>query len=316
MPVPLVCPVSKAPLSRDGNSLVEGGSGRRYPILAGIPILLPSDEERSRVLEAAWDCKESNPSPLTFYDRASNYEQFSRDSLASERSSIETLSRLAPAGPHLEIGIGRGVLQGIGEDYVALDYSFALLQSFISETHQRICATAESLPFPDASFSVIYSIAALEHVPDPERAFEESHRVLRPGGVIFLAPAWHCIQDNCEGIPVRPYAELTLGQKARKATLPIRRSLPWKALTVLPCRAARRAGWLLSGRPAAGLRFGRLRPDYSRFWMSDSDAVCRLDSHEGALFFHSRGYRVRRPGPRWWRQLLAGHGPLVAWKPG
>lgn len=315
MPVPLMCPITKEPLVPQGQELLAPRTGRRYPIVSGVPVLLPSESECARVARAAWEGGGTTGTPLDFYNSPDNFEQFSRETLEGERAAIGSLAARAPAGPHLEIGVGRGVLQGIGSDYVALDYSHALLMNFISGDHQRVCATAEHIPFPDQSFSMIYSVAALEHVPAPDLAFEEIHRVLMPGGALFLAPAWHCMQDNCEGIPVRPYGELTLRQKARKVTLLLRRSLPWKALIALPPRVARRLLWTLGGGVPTALRYRRLRPDYSRFWMSDSDAVSCLDSHEGALFFHSRGYRVESPGTDWWRQLLASHAPLVAWKP-
>jgi len=41
---------------------------------------------------------------------------------------------------------------------------------------------AENLPFPDASFDIVYSWGVLHHTPDTQKAFREVHRVLRPGG--------------------------------------------------------------------------------------------------------------------------------------
>jgi ubiquinone/menaquinone biosynthesis C-methylase UbiE len=41
---------------------------------------------------------------------------------------------------------------------------------------------AESLPFEDNSFDVVYSNGVLHHVPDIQKAFQEVFRVLRPGG--------------------------------------------------------------------------------------------------------------------------------------
>src|SRR5205085_12269324 len=37
--------------------------------------------------------------------------------------------------------------------------------------------------FPDATFDVVYSNGVLHHTPDTQRAIDEVHRVLRPGGV-------------------------------------------------------------------------------------------------------------------------------------
>ena len=47
-------------------------------------------------------------------------------------------------------------------------------------------ADAEHLPFTDESFDHVTSMGVLHHVPDPERAIDEIHRVLRPGGRLTL----------------------------------------------------------------------------------------------------------------------------------
>jgi len=316
MPVSLVCPVTGETLFQDGNFLVNSTRSRKFPIRDGIPILLPNEQDCIRVAQTDWYTEKTEASPLSFYNRPHDHTSYCREVLQAEREDIiEQASKLRTPHPVLEIGSGRGALQGVSNNYVAFDYSLTALHDYISKSHQRVCGTAEHLPFPDATFGLIYSVAALEHVPSADRAFEEIHRVLRPGGVVFLAPAWHCMQDNCEGIPVRPYSELALGKKFRKVTLPLRRSLVWKAATALPMRACRRIAWAIAGRRATRFRFRRLCPEYSKFWMSDSDAVSRLDSHEAALFFHSRGYTVMQPGISWVKQLLAGHAPLVALKP-
>jgi SAM-dependent methyltransferase len=48
----------------------------------------------------------------------------------------------------------------------------------------RIVPVADNdLPFPDASFDIVYSANVLEHTQNPLRVLEEAVRVLRPGGV-------------------------------------------------------------------------------------------------------------------------------------
>lgn len=45
---------------------------------------------------------------------------------------------------------------------------------------------AEHLPFADATFDAVTSMGVLHHVPRPERAIDEIHRVLKPGGRLTL----------------------------------------------------------------------------------------------------------------------------------
>ena len=47
-------------------------------------------------------------------------------------------------------------------------------------------ARAEGLPFPDGSFDLVILDNVLEHVDDRARTLEEIHRVLAPGGILYL----------------------------------------------------------------------------------------------------------------------------------
>ena len=51
------------------------------------------------------------------------------------------------------------------------------------------------LPFPDASFDVVFSKDALLHVPDKDALFREIFRMLAPGGV-FAASDWLIAHDG------------------------------------------------------------------------------------------------------------------------
>lgn len=174
-------------------------------------------------------------------------------------------------------------------------------------------ASAESLPFRDASFHGLWSIAVLEHVPRPESALDEILRVLRPGGAALLAPAWHCRSWAAEGLHVRSYRELRLSQRVVKLSIPVRNSLVYRALAALPGRCAREVGRALAPLKPTTLRYRRLRPNYDTFWAADSDACCSLDPHEVLAYFQSRGCAA--PWHVGWRRLAVRHGPIVVVKP-
>jgi SAM-dependent methyltransferase len=48
-------------------------------------------------------------------------------------------------------------------------------------------ASADRLPFPDASFTVVSMLDVLEHLPDPQAAIREVNRVLVPGGRLIIS---------------------------------------------------------------------------------------------------------------------------------
>lgn len=51
-----------------------------------------------------------------------------------------------------------------------------------------VCASLEgTLPFADDRFDRVYSAHSLEHTSNPAFVMEEIHRVLRPGGTLFLS---------------------------------------------------------------------------------------------------------------------------------
>ncbi len=107
------------------------------------------------------------------------------------------LRHLAPSAERriLDVGCGPGgnilVLGDFGRvtglDIAELPLSFAATRGF-AELKQ---ASAEALPFPDASFDLVSGFDVFEHVIDDERAFAEASRVLRPGGLIVLTVPAH-----------------------------------------------------------------------------------------------------------------------------
>ncbi len=118
-------------------------------------------------------------------------------------------------GDALEIGAGTGyfslnLLQaGLIERATATDISPGMLAT-LEENAARLglevrtaAAEAETLPFPDGSFDLVFGHAVLHHIPDLERAFSEFARVLRPGGTLAFCGEPSRYGDFLAAIPKR-----------------------------------------------------------------------------------------------------------------
>jgi SAM-dependent methyltransferase len=67
-----------------------------------------------------------------------------------------------------------------------VEESAALARKYLGDQARIRVAGAESLPFRDASQSVVILDCVLEHVDSPLKSLAECHRVLKPGGVLYI----------------------------------------------------------------------------------------------------------------------------------
>jgi ubiquinone/menaquinone biosynthesis C-methylase UbiE len=96
----------------------------------------------------------------------------------------------------LEIGVGLGSdhvrLALAGNRMTALDLSAEHLRRTRQHlAHEGLASVshlgdAEQMPYRDASFDLVYSFGVLHHTPNTQRAIDEVHRVLRPGGTALI----------------------------------------------------------------------------------------------------------------------------------
>ena len=124
------------------------------------------------------------------------------------RERLVELARVAPGDSVLDVGCGTGTLaiaarRRVGESgrVEGIDASPEMIERATrksagvgADVRFRV-AVVEALPFPDASFDVVFSTLMLHHLPRPVRrqCAAELRRVLKPGGrllaVDFATPA-------------------------------------------------------------------------------------------------------------------------------
>lgn len=121
----------------------------------------------------------------------------------------------------LEVGSGIGVdsLEWIraGNRVISLDFNFpscCLTRARIADDGAEgayLNGDAENLPFPSASFDLIYSFGVLHHTPGTEKAVREVYRCLKPGGqaIIMLYYKWSA----------KVWGEILLGRGLRQGHL-------------------------------------------------------------------------------------------------
>ncbi len=123
-------------------------------------------------------------------------------SRTAEEAAAFLLPHLTPGMRVLDIGCGPGSITvglaryvasaetiGIDQAQEALGAARARAEELKVANVRFEQADVYDVPFPDASFDVVYGHQILQHLADPVAALTEARRVLRPGGYVAMRDA-------------------------------------------------------------------------------------------------------------------------------
>ncbi len=143
--------------------------------------------------------KESSSKNLIKDSITKHYDKYSSDydqkNAVAPQTIIDRLAfqkiRMYAAGKDvLEVGCGTGIwmqdLQLVVKSVTGIDLSVGMVQQAKQKGLKVKIGDAESLPFPDSSFDLLYSYRVLPHVLNLPQALAEMKRVLRPEGKAIL----------------------------------------------------------------------------------------------------------------------------------
>jgi ubiquinone/menaquinone biosynthesis C-methylase UbiE len=275
----LRCPHCSAELAW-AETDVTCANGHGFPLVDGIAVLTLEDESDAEARQHAHQ--------RTYFDR--EYAAYQAYRLENwHRTYLQRLATVweacGPSAPFLDSGVGgsaytiieaaRAGLPAVGCDLSVPGMVAARRLAETEGVADRclfVVCRAERLPFADAAFGGVASVAVLEHVPDDRRALAELARVTKPGGRVFLAVPnsiarlplplrriyrWH---DRRVG-HLRHYSSADLIERARAAGLE-------------PIKTAYSAHWVKVWQLAFHLVASRLRIPDDRlwWWMEHRDA--------------------------------------------
>ncbi|GAB4163067.1 MAG: class I SAM-dependent methyltransferase [Planctomycetota bacterium] len=124
----------------------------------------------------------------------------------------------------LEIGCGTGGLLSTLEAHGRVhgcDIDFESMRFCRERGFERmLVGSGYELPYLDESFDLVGMFDTIEHIPDEHRALSEAHRVLKPGGTLFLSvPAYQFLWSQNDRVAhhCRRYTAMRLKKVVRAA---------------------------------------------------------------------------------------------------
>jgi uncharacterized protein YbaR (Trm112 family) len=176
----LVCPKTHRPLILSAGRLTTDDGGCSYPLVNGVPVLLPDPERVSADLaeESGRMASEYERPPGVLQTAFRRMTQAVGDMRTAESEEAFRASLAGLSDDALCVSVGGGPAR-VHPSLVNLN-----LGAF---PNVDVVADAYSLPYAGGSVDAFHCEAVLEHLEFPGAAVAEMFRALRPGRLAFVA---------------------------------------------------------------------------------------------------------------------------------
>ena len=181
---------------------------------------------------------------------------FARNDYAKRIKLIDRFIDLKSVGNIVELGCGAGVLQNIHKKYIGVDISERAINGL---KNSICCDIGRRIELDTRSIDAIVSFNTLEHIPTPERTFQECARILKPGGLLLFQDAFN----------------------VRRGTR------PYHIFKVISLRILSFCAYLLLNKRK--FVYFKMQPDYTKIG-EDHDACSQIDPYSIYLWFKKRGF--------------------------
>lgn len=215
----LINPYSGNNLQLEDGSLVDPGTGERFSIQNGIPVILREQEVKglNRLYQRRYDWLSY------FYDfmAARLGPFFGADKVFGQ---IAESMEVRPGDWMLETSIGTGqqvanlLRHGkVAERVVGLDISMGMLRRCLRNARRWPAApdlvqgNAETVPFSDETFDMVFHIGGINFFSDKERAVLEMIRVAKPGARLYIGDETEKLLEKQPSVVNRYYQKADTG---------------------------------------------------------------------------------------------------------
>lgn len=189
------CPDCRGDLEIKKNILFCSSCATKFPIMDGIPVLLPSVMQNDVKLSMdKWDMDyKKKIDRKKMLELKSNYEStYSSPEMKYLKSAFGSFKNKK----YLEIGSGTFFigqkLAKEGSFVTGIDFSMnalRLAKFYLDEekidNYLLVCGDITKMPFKDNVFDVLYGGGVIEHFKDTVGVVKENYRVIKKGGVAF-----------------------------------------------------------------------------------------------------------------------------------